>query len=97
MTDRGREFTGNEFTRLLKDWYRPTEGLVPDEVQVYGGDVRLVIGIVLEEFAVMQANYLPLLENDNSFQLVPGHDPGHAMGTGEQEHHSRVILSVYYE
>ncbi|KAJ9081653.1 hypothetical protein DSO57_1012322 [Entomophthora muscae] len=44
MIDRGREFIGNEFTRLLKDWYRPTEGLAPADVQVHGGDARLVIG-----------------------------------------------------
>ncbi|KAJ9060073.1 hypothetical protein DSO57_1034764 [Entomophthora muscae] len=84
MTDRRKEFIGNEFTRLLKDWYRPTEGLAPTEVQAHGGDARLVIGKGLEEFVVMQAKYkqlqashLPLLENDNSFQLVSGYDPGH--------------------
>ncbi|KAJ9088564.1 hypothetical protein DSO57_1021835, partial [Entomophthora muscae] len=57
MTDRGREFIGNEFTRLLQEWYRPTEGLAPAEVQVYDGDACLVIGKMLEEFALMQAKY----------------------------------------
>ncbi|KAJ9086452.1 hypothetical protein DSO57_1003789 [Entomophthora muscae] len=72
MMNRGREFIGGEFARLLQDWYWPTEGLAPAEVQVYGGDACLVIGKVLEEFALMQAkyklltNHSPLLENDNS-------------------------------
>ncbi|KAJ9066441.1 hypothetical protein DSO57_1009426 [Entomophthora muscae] len=48
MTDRGREFIKNEFTRLLKDWYRPKEDLAPVEGQVHGGDALLVIGKVLE-------------------------------------------------
>ncbi|KAJ9072157.1 hypothetical protein DSO57_1030184 [Entomophthora muscae] len=80
MTDRGRKFIGNEFNRLLQVWYRPTEGLVPVEVQVHGGDARLVIGKVLEEFAVMQAKYKllishsPLLGNEDFFKLVPGYD-----------------------
>ncbi|KAJ9084522.1 hypothetical protein DSO57_1023617 [Entomophthora muscae] len=93
MTDGGREFIGNEFTRLLKDWYRPAEGLAPAEVQVHGGDVRLVIRKVLEEFAVMQskykllANHLPLLGNGNSSKPVPGYGPGHTLGTGDQEPH----------
>ncbi|KAJ9060409.1 hypothetical protein DSO57_1031183 [Entomophthora muscae] len=96
MTDRGREFVGIEFTRLLQDWYCPTEGLAPAEVQVYGGDARLVIGKVLEEFALMQAkyklltNHSPLLGNDNSSKPVPGYDPGHTLGTGDQEPHSGV-------
>ncbi|KAJ9067986.1 hypothetical protein DSO57_1033310 [Entomophthora muscae] len=87
MTDRGREFIGNEFTR-------PTEGLAPAEVQVHGGNARLVIGKVLEEFAVIQAkyklliNYSPLLGKDNSSKLVHGYDPGHTLGTGDQEPHS---------
>ncbi|KAJ9058683.1 hypothetical protein DSO57_1010023 [Entomophthora muscae] len=76
MTDRGREFIGNELTRLLKDWYRPTEGLAPAEVQVHVGDAHLVIGKVL---------HLLLLGNDNSSKLAPGYDPGHNLGTGEQE------------
>ncbi|KAJ9086759.1 hypothetical protein DSO57_1000385 [Entomophthora muscae] len=93
MTDRGREFKGREFARLLQDWYRPTEGLEPAEVHVYGGDTCLVVGKVLEEFALMQAKYIsnhysPLLENDNSSKLVPGYDPGHTLGTGDQEPHS---------
>ncbi|KAJ9054445.1 hypothetical protein DSO57_1014468 [Entomophthora muscae] len=96
MTDRGREFIGNEFTSLLQEWYRSTEGLAPAEVQVYGGDVCLVIGKVLEGFAVMQAkyklliNHSPLLGNDSSSKLVPGYDPGHTLGTGDQEPHSMV-------
>ncbi|KAJ9080353.1 hypothetical protein DSO57_1025874, partial [Entomophthora muscae] len=79
---------------LLQEWYRPTEGLVPTEVQVHGGDARLVIVKVLEEFAVMQAkyklltNHSPLLRNDGSSKLVPGYDPGHTLGTGNQEPHS---------
>ncbi|KAJ9067958.1 hypothetical protein DSO57_1033624 [Entomophthora muscae] len=95
MTDRGRELIGNEFTRLLQDWYQPTEELAPAEVQVYGGDARLVIGKMLEEFALIQAKYkllaghLSLLENGNSSKLVPGYDPGHTLGTGDQELHSK--------
>ncbi|KAJ9061341.1 hypothetical protein DSO57_1021528 [Entomophthora muscae] len=94
MPVRGREFIGNEFTRLLQDWYRPTEGLAPAEVQVYGGDAHLVIGKVLEEFAVMQVKYKllishsPLIENDNSSKPVPGYDPGNTLGTGGQETHN---------
>ncbi|KAJ9080986.1 hypothetical protein DSO57_1019214 [Entomophthora muscae] len=94
MTDRGREFIGNEFTRLLQEWYRPTEELAPAEVQVHDGDACLVIGKVLEEFAVMQAKYkllikpLPLLGNDNSSKPVPGYNPGHTLGTGDQEPHN---------
>ncbi|KAJ9074687.1 hypothetical protein DSO57_1004137 [Entomophthora muscae] len=77
--------------RLLKDWYRPTEGLAPAEVQVHGWDARLVMGKVLEEFALMQAQYKllasqhPLLVNDGSSKPVPGYDPGHTLGTGDQE------------
>ncbi|KAJ9052432.1 hypothetical protein DSO57_1034121 [Entomophthora muscae] len=94
MTDRGKEFIRFEFTRLLKDWYQPPEGLAPAEVQLHEGDACLVIGKVLEEFAVMQAKYklqpshMPQLGNVNSLQLVPGFDPGHTMGTGEQEPHN---------
>ncbi|KAJ9085673.1 hypothetical protein DSO57_1011822 [Entomophthora muscae] len=94
MTDRGREFIGAEFTRLLQDWYCPTEGLAPAEVQVYGEDACLVIGKVLEEFALMQAkyklltNHSPLLGDDNSSKPVPGYDPGHTLGTGGQEPHT---------
>ncbi|KAJ9061561.1 hypothetical protein DSO57_1019339 [Entomophthora muscae] len=93
MSNRGREFIGEEFARLLQDWYWPTGGLAPAEVQVYGGDAHLVIGKVLEEFALMQAKYKlitnpsPLLENDNSSKPVPGYNPGHTMGTGDQEPH----------
>ncbi|KAJ9048891.1 hypothetical protein DSO57_1030054 [Entomophthora muscae] len=32
--------------------------------------------------------HFPLLENDNPFQLVPGYDPGHTLGTGGQEPHN---------
>ncbi|KAJ9076328.1 hypothetical protein DSO57_1027315 [Entomophthora muscae] len=91
MSNRGREFIGEEFARLLQDWYWPTGKLAPAEVQVYGGDACLVIGKVLEEFALMQAKYKlltnpsPLLENDNSSKPVPGYNPGHTMGTGDQE------------
>ncbi|KAJ9081443.1 hypothetical protein DSO57_1014527 [Entomophthora muscae] len=101
MTDRGREFIGAEFTRLLKYWYWPTEGLAPTEVQVYGGDAHLLIGKVLEEFALMKAkyklltNHSPLLGNDNSSKLVPGYDQGHILGTGDQEphNHSQLLLA----
>ncbi|KAJ9062480.1 hypothetical protein DSO57_1010269 [Entomophthora muscae] len=78
----------------------PTERLVPAEVQVYGGDTCLVIGKVLEEFALMQAkykiliNHSPLLGNDNSSKPVPGYDPGHTLGTGDQEPHSLRILKL---
>ncbi|KAJ9062848.1 hypothetical protein DSO57_1006296 [Entomophthora muscae] len=73
-----------------------TEGLAPAEVQVYGGDARLVIGKVLEEFALMQAkyklltNHSSLLENDNSSKPVPGYNPGHTFGTGDQETHTSL-------
>ncbi|KAJ9048547.1 hypothetical protein DSO57_1034007, partial [Entomophthora muscae] len=99
MADRGSEFIGKQFTRLLKDWYRPTEGLAPAEVQVHGGDAHLVIRKVLEEFAVMQVKYKllasqhPPLGNDNSSKLVHGYDPGHTLGTGNQEPHRRAISS----
>ncbi|KAJ9059857.1 hypothetical protein DSO57_1037215 [Entomophthora muscae] len=79
-----------------KDWYWPTEGLGPAKVQVYGGDACLVIWKVLEEFALMQAkykllnNHSPLLENDNSSKPVAGYDPGHTLGTGDQEPHTLV-------
>ncbi|KAJ9051487.1 hypothetical protein DSO57_1004224 [Entomophthora muscae] len=33
-------------------------------------------------------NHLPLLENDNSSKPVPGYDPGHTLGTGDQEPHT---------
>ncbi|KAJ9055606.1 hypothetical protein DSO57_1002081 [Entomophthora muscae] len=42
----------------------------------------------------MQAKYKlltnpsPLLENDDSSKPVPGYNPGHTMGTGDQEPHS---------
>ncbi|KAJ9088822.1 hypothetical protein DSO57_1019258 [Entomophthora muscae] len=103
MMNRGREFIGEEFTRLLQDWYWPTEGLAPAEVQVYGGDACLVIGKVLEEFALMQAKYKlltnpsPLLENDNSSKPVPGYGPGHTMGTGDQESHTYPIEESTWE
>ncbi|KAJ9078737.1 hypothetical protein DSO57_1003597 [Entomophthora muscae] len=98
MTDRGREFIGGEFARLLQDWYQPTEGLALAKVQVYGGDACLVIGKVLEEFSLMQAkyklltNHSPLLENDNSSKPVPGYDPGHTLGTGDQEPHKESLF-----
>ncbi|KAJ9057268.1 hypothetical protein DSO57_1024373 [Entomophthora muscae] len=82
MSNRGRELIEEEFPRLLQDWYWPTEGLAPAEVQVYGGDACLVIVKVLEEFPLMQAkyklltNHSPLLENDNSSKLVPGYCHG---------------------
>ncbi|KAJ9083842.1 hypothetical protein DSO57_1030565 [Entomophthora muscae] len=94
MSDKGRGFIGNEFTRLLKVWYRPTEGLAPAESQVHTGYACLVIGKVLEEFEGIQARYkllaghLTLLENDNSSKPVPGYDPGHTLGTDDQEPHS---------
>ncbi|KAJ9088796.1 hypothetical protein DSO57_1019658 [Entomophthora muscae] len=96
MIDRERELIGNGFTRLSKDWYRPTEQLAPAEVQVHDENARLVIEKVLEEFAVMQARYklqeshLSLLENDHSFKPVPGYDPGHTLGTGYQEPHTHT-------
>ncbi|KAJ9056229.1 hypothetical protein DSO57_1035345 [Entomophthora muscae] len=89
MTDRGREFIGGEFTRILQDWYWPKEELASDEVQVYGGDACLVIGKVLEEFSLMQAkyklltNHSPLFGNNNSSKLAPGYDSGHTLGTGD--------------
>ncbi|KAJ9070723.1 hypothetical protein DSO57_1004952 [Entomophthora muscae] len=90
MTNRGREFIGGEF-------YQPTKGLAPAKVQVYAGDACLVIGKILENFALMQAkykiltNHSPLLENDNSSKPVPGYNPGHTLGTGDQEPHTPVV------
>ncbi|KAJ9072479.1 hypothetical protein DSO57_1027107 [Entomophthora muscae] len=87
MTNRGREFIREEFARLLQEWYWPPEGLAPAEVQV------------LEEFALMQAKYKlltnpsPLLENDNSSKPVPGYNPGHTMGTGDQKPHKVALRS----
>ncbi|KAJ9084344.1 hypothetical protein DSO57_1025538 [Entomophthora muscae] len=69
------------FTQFWKGWYQATEGLAPTEVQVHGRDTCLVIGKVLEEFAVMQAKYklqpshMPQLVNHNPSQVVPGFDP----------------------
>ncbi|KAJ9087761.1 hypothetical protein DSO57_1030049 [Entomophthora muscae] len=103
MTDRGREFIGAKFTRLLQDWYWPTEGLAPTKVQVYGGDAHLVIRKVLEEFVLMQAkyklliNHSPLLGNANSSKLVPGYDPGHTLRTGDQEPHRPAPEECYEE
>ncbi|KAJ9085008.1 hypothetical protein DSO57_1018292 [Entomophthora muscae] len=94
MSNRGREFIREEFARLLQDWYQPTGGLAPAEVQVYSGDACLVIRKVLEEFALMQAKYKlltnlsPLLDNDNISKPVPGYGPGHTMGTDYQEPHT---------
>ncbi|KAJ9052176.1 hypothetical protein DSO57_1036829 [Entomophthora muscae] len=82
MTDRGREFIGLEFTRLLKNWYQPPESLAPEEVQVHGGGALLVLGKVLEDFAII---HMPQLDNDNPFQPVPGFDPGHIIRTGKKE------------
>ncbi|KAJ9076383.1 hypothetical protein DSO57_1026850 [Entomophthora muscae] len=102
MSNRGREFIREEFARLLQDWYCPTGGLEPTEVQVYSGDAHLVIGKILEEFTLMQAKYKLLtnlsllLENDNSSKLVPGYDPRHTMGTGDQEPHSSLCLVTDY-
>ncbi|KAJ9053659.1 hypothetical protein DSO57_1022062 [Entomophthora muscae] len=99
MSNRGREFIGEEFARLLQDWYWSIEGLAPAELQVYGGDAFLVIGKVLEEFALMQAKYKllinpsSLLENDSSSKPVPGYNPGHIMGTGDQEPHTPCLYS----
>ncbi|KAJ9087466.1 hypothetical protein DSO57_1033126 [Entomophthora muscae] len=45
----------------------------------------------------MQAKYKllinpsPLLENDDSSKPVPGYNPGHTMGTGDQEPHSHPL------
>ncbi|KAJ9054012.1 hypothetical protein DSO57_1018888 [Entomophthora muscae] len=97
MTDREKEFIGEEFTRLLQDWYWPTEGLAPAEVQVYGGDACLAIRKVLEEFALMQAkyklldNHSSLLWNVNSSKPVPGYDQGHTLGTGDQKPHNGCL------
>ncbi|KAJ9053102.1 hypothetical protein DSO57_1027540 [Entomophthora muscae] len=102
MTDRGREFIGTEFTRLLQHWYCHTEGLAPAEVQVYGGDACFVIGKIMEEFALLQAkyklltNHSPLLENDNSSKPVPCYDPGHTLGTGDQEPHTCFMRSAIF-
>ncbi|KAJ9056770.1 hypothetical protein DSO57_1029645 [Entomophthora muscae] len=91
-----RKFASSKSAQEEWEKYQPTGGLAPAEVQVYGGDTCLVIGKVLEEFALMQAKYKlltnpsPLLENDDSSKPVPGYNPGHTMGTGDQEPHNRV-------
>ncbi|KAJ9071179.1 hypothetical protein DSO57_1000182 [Entomophthora muscae] len=36
-------------------------------------------------------NHSPLLGNDNSSKPVPGYDPGHTLGTGDQEPHSITV------
>ncbi|KAJ9076136.1 hypothetical protein DSO57_1029185 [Entomophthora muscae] len=101
MTNGGREFIGGEFARLLQDWYQPTEGLAPAEVQVYGGDAPLVIVKVLKEFALMQAkyklltNHSPLFENDDSSKPVPGYNPGHTLGTGDQDPHKSSMQGSF--
>ncbi|KAJ9078912.1 hypothetical protein DSO57_1001663 [Entomophthora muscae] len=89
MTEREQELIGNEFTRLLKDWYRPTEGLSPSEVHVHSGDDHLVIVKVLEEFSPPTS-----LGNCNYFQLVPGYDPGHTMETGEKKPHTLSSMNA---
>ncbi|KAJ9081363.1 hypothetical protein DSO57_1015443, partial [Entomophthora muscae] len=38
--------------------------------------------------------HMPLLGNGNSFQLVPGFDPGHTMGTCDQEPHSPIWVPL---
>ncbi|KAJ9074948.1 hypothetical protein DSO57_1001422 [Entomophthora muscae] len=38
----------------------------------------------------LQASHLSLLGNEKFFQLVPGFDPEHTMGAGEQEPHRRL-------
>ncbi|KAJ9069316.1 hypothetical protein DSO57_1019726 [Entomophthora muscae] len=94
MTTIGKEFIGDEFRRLFKDWYQPKDGIASAEVKVYGEDMYLVIGKVLKEFAAMQTRNntqpkkLSHLENGNPLQLAPGFDPGHAMVTNELKHHS---------
>ncbi|KAJ9087626.1 hypothetical protein DSO57_1031271 [Entomophthora muscae] len=40
------------------------------------------------------ANHSPLLGNDASSKPVPGYDPGHTLGTGEQEPHTLLTLST---
>ncbi|KAJ9055341.1 hypothetical protein DSO57_1004858 [Entomophthora muscae] len=93
MTTLGKEFIGDEFRRLFKDFYQPKDGLAPAEVKVYEEDVHLVIGKVLKEFAAMQTRNnpqpkkLPHLENGNPLQLTPGFGPGHAMVTNELKNH----------
>ncbi|KAJ9063051.1 hypothetical protein DSO57_1004340 [Entomophthora muscae] len=42
---------------MLEDWYRSTESLALTEVQVHGGDVRLVIGKVSEKFSGMSTPF----------------------------------------
>ncbi|KAJ9048356.1 hypothetical protein DSO57_1035816 [Entomophthora muscae] len=71
MTTRGKEFIGREFKRLFQNWYQPKNGLTPAEVMVYEGNAFVIIGKILEDFAVMQSKYFtlpkeaPHLENDN--------------------------------
>ncbi|KAJ9075875.1 hypothetical protein DSO57_1031537 [Entomophthora muscae] len=49
------------------------------------------------KYKKLQASHLLLLGNDNSFQLVPGYDPGHTMGTGEQEPHTFFTMLYWRE
>ncbi|KAJ9086911.1 hypothetical protein DSO57_1038677 [Entomophthora muscae] len=39
-------------------------------------------------------NHLPLLENDKSSKPVPGYNPGHTLGTGDQEPHTPLIPTL---
>ncbi|KAJ9081630.1 hypothetical protein DSO57_1012513 [Entomophthora muscae] len=71
MTPRGKEFLEKEFKRLFQDWHQPNKETTPAEVMLYGGDSRMVIGKILEEFTILQAKYnllakeSPHLENEN--------------------------------
>ncbi|KAJ9062049.1 hypothetical protein DSO57_1014900 [Entomophthora muscae] len=46
---------------------------------------RFVISNISQDVWERLTRHLSLLGNDSSFQPVPGFDPGHTMGTGEQE------------
>ncbi|KAJ9080571.1 hypothetical protein DSO57_1023494 [Entomophthora muscae] len=39
-------------------------------------------------------NHSPLLGNDNSSKLIPGYDPGHTLGTGDQEPHKEPVSVI---
>ncbi|KAJ9075327.1 hypothetical protein DSO57_1037176 [Entomophthora muscae] len=72
MTPRSNEFLENKLKIFFQDWYQPKERSTQAEVIIYGGDVRIIIGKVMEEFSILQEKYNTLtkgpdhLVNDDS-------------------------------
>ncbi|KAJ9059665.1 hypothetical protein DSO57_1039085 [Entomophthora muscae] len=62
----------------------------------------MVIGKILEEFAVMQSQFNLLskevshLKNDNLTQPTPGFNPGHVLLSEELEHHNPITAGPSY-